>query len=607
MLRARTLALAIFASLASMGLAAGLAYRWLLRDMLLGRIGAPTTLAAVLRPRGNEGRAFLWGVAFLPIFWGGLLTFLSPFAIETQSAPARIALAWIVAAVLVALLRLLYGLAVPMTGELEGADGRAAWRRHIAVTLWCGVPGLVLCSIAMSTPEAEPLFVIGLLLAVPAIFSPWFGAVSALHKLVDGGQPIDQDPFPARPHGWPARLVVTAAAIALVTLWANAAGDLVAAPRNPPLLTRTDFDVSAHCSPWSDPSRPLPALADPDEVHGRLGRAGTDCGPSSSFGAIALPDQTLDWCETYTADDLTHLLATSRAGLTIARREVDLGSTAPLELTAGLAFLERQPDGWRVVRVGRDLREEATWRLPGAGRASWAALARGRTSGFVVAWDRPDAGTAVQHLSDDLVPVGRAWMARTPGGQRTLVVGQDTCLYAGNAIAVLGRDDRPIRLSFGERLAARAWPAFHIGWTGLVLAAIAVVALGAGRLRRRLAAAALCEGTLSAAEDGVASLRRADGEIVRVRTEGAAWHGFADAEPRVGPVVLVGAELVPGAAAYRTAPAQIDAAATPGIVRGDREQALSWVTGQRDRVVATAVLVAWAITGPALVLLALFG
>lgn len=94
--------------------------------------------------------------------------------------------------------------------------------------------------------------------------------------------------------------------------------------------------------------------------------------------------------------------------------------------------------------------------------------------------------------------------------------------------------------------------------------------------------------------------------LVMVRTEGAARHGFADGEPLDGPCVVVGVAAEATGTAYRSAPAEIDAAKTLGIVRGDLASARVWIVASTDRVVTTAVLVGWLVAGPALVLLSFY-
>lgn len=623
--RARTLALAAFVSLASFGLGAGLAYRWLLREMLLQQAGRTPTLAAVLRPRGTEGRALLWGIAFLPVFWGGFLTFWSPLLLIDASKAGAALVPWVVVAILALAMRLLYSHAWPLTGEMEpaadpadpGADpatafettagaGFAAWRRHLKVALWCGLPGLVLCSIAILAEGPAPVAILALVAILPALLAPWIGALSALGVVARGGRLPTQVHAPASPHSWAVRIAVAVAALSLLGLWGERAADLFAAPRFAPLLEDSDFAMERQCyGGYSG----IPELTPPPPAEGveaRLARAAVPCGAQPiQLGEIDLGDQSLGWCRQAVVDSPAHFVALGRDGRVLARRTFEPQSSV-LTTREGVLLLDREPDGLRLVRLGREARVTAAWRVPGWSPGSWVALERSRQGDLVLAWDHAGRDVGVARLSDDLVPRAPTRILEAPPGQHAMSAGAKTCVHVyGPERTTLVLDDRNrvVRPPLGERLAARGATAFHLAWTGLVLVAGIALALGSGRARRRLARSAVTEGTLTVPEDGVATLRRLDGELVRVRSDGAAWHGFADGQRHEGPCVVIGASATTGAAAYRSAPAEIDAAASFGIARGDLAQAYAWAAGHRDRILLTTTLVGWLVTGPTLLLL----
>ena len=622
--RLRTFALAAFVSIASFGVGAALALRWLIRETLLLKAGHAPTLAAVLRPRGNEGRALLWGVAFLPVFWGGLLTFWSPVLAfgsrGPDGEPLPVLIAWLVAGALCLLMRLLYPRAWPIAGEMEpladsdpeagslAAAGRDAFRRHLKVTLWCGLPGLIVCSIALATPHPDALWVLALFVVPPALVAPWIGGLSILPILARAGQAPTRMRSPATPHRLWRRLAVAAAACGLLGLWVWQAALVVGPPPLAPLLQRSDFDMGRLC--YFPPLTDEPPMASREVVRSRLVAAGVACdGDYADVGEIDLGGQYLDWCQP-PPNHPVPFVAIGALGKVLARRDLQLVSPAVIRTSRGFILLARDEQGLRVLRLGRDAREEAVWRPTGG--ASFAVLAPRRSGGVMVGWD-PPGRAALVHLSGDLVPVRPPVMVDSARAPHALDWGRGSCLSLSDvpALLVLDEHDAIHRPPLGERIAARGGSALHVGWTALVLAFVVVASLRAGRLRRRFGRFArlgrVSEGTLWTTGEGSANLRRADGELVRIRTEGATWYGLADDEPRDGPCTVVGIGSHSGGAAYRTAPVEVDAGACVGIVRGDLAQARGWVLGHRDRVVALAVLLGWLVTGPTLLLLALSG
>lgn len=614
--RIRTVALAMLVSVASLGLAAGIAWQWLLREALLVRAGRTPTWGAVLRPSGGELRAGLWGLAFLPIFWGGLLTFLSPALAAPMPAPdaAALLLPYAVAGVLVVWLRVLYRWAALPAGEIEPEPGgpadvaRAAWRRHVTITLYCSVPGLLLCTLCMLSTSLQALGVFALLLVPPALVSPWIGALSALAVLARGGRPPSRVLRPAEPASRRQRLAVGTAGLALVATWLVGAHALLTGPAGSVLLEQDDFSAGSTCTPPSTWPLSGPSLGAPEDAVAWFTRAGLRCAPGSPGGAADLGDQVLAWCEMSDAPrERVEIIAVDRASARL-RGTNWLDATSARPTASGVLGVTRAEGDLRVVRIGRDARIDAEWRAPGRPPVGASILslpsAKGRVS---FAWDDRPGRVGVVVLDSGLVPRARPTFVATTLRSSALTVGTHTCLTAyGDGPRTLVLDGRGAvwRPSSGERLSARGFETFLLGWTGLALGVLAAAILRASRTGRRFARSAargdVCDGTLSPLEEGSAVLQRADGQVVRVKTHGAARHGFADVEPLDGPCVVVGVPGFAGAAAYRSAPPVLDAASGFGIVRGDLAGARDWATGQRDRVVTGAVVLGWLLCAPAL-------
>jgi hypothetical protein len=620
--RARTIALAAFVTLASLGIGAGLAYRWLLREMLIAKSGRAPTLAAVLSPRGTEGRALAWGVAFLPIFWGGYLVFMSPLMFGGGAdKPSAVVVPWVVTLVLVLLMRVLYSLAWPWRGEVEpsmgeGEDesvveaGRAAGRRGVKVTLWCGLPGLALCSLTMIGGWPEAFAVLAFLAVIPAVFAPWIGGLAALPVLERSVVAPSRALLPAAPHGAGLRLLVALGALGALGLWGWQAYEVLRPVPFAPLLRSSDFDET-RCYGGSFYER-MPTPPAEELVRARLQGAGISCGTDDLWaGELALDGQRLDWCMARQAAPGAQFVALGRLDEPLGRYEVDLASNTMLITRTSVLVVARTAAGLQLQKIGRDARVEATFDLAHATGEPWIGLERTR-DGFVLAWQRPSHVSLVQ-LSEDLVPRGAPRLVPSRRGWHSLAVGRtSTCLHVSDRTRlalVLDRDGDVHRPALGERLEARAGAAFHVAWTAVVLLVAAVLALGAGRVRRRLlrsaAAGTAAVGQLTTSADGVTTLRRPDGESARVVTDRAEWYGFADREPRDGPCTIVGVTRGGAGAAYRSAPSEIDAPDTFAIVRGDLAQACAWATGHRDRLRALAVLLALVTTAPALLLLGL--
>jgi hypothetical protein len=618
--RARTLALAVFVSLASLGLASGLAFRWLLRDAILQNAFRTATLGSVLRPRGDDGKAVLWGLAFLPVFWGGFLTFLAPLVLLDTSKAAALVLPWVAVFVLGIYMRFLYLRPTLLPAGAESEDypfqraRLAAWSRHLKIALCCGIPGLLLCTVCFSAGEPGPIGVMALLSVVPALVGPWFGALAALAVLARASRLATREVRPETP-SWPRRIAVGVAAVALGAVWL-AAARAVLAPAGDPLLTDEDFSRPDACYGTSRYSYSAPATppTTPEEVQAQLSRAGFSCDSAGlRFGDHELAGRRLAWClPSQEQPRLVHFFAIDLSqGRVIASRQLSVQSTEIRSTSAGVVVVTRDGGGLRLVRIGRDARVDAEWRAPEPPQTgSWTLLEVDRAGGLAFGWEHRPGRVGLTRLTDDLVPVGPPAIASAVGNAPSLTTGKAACLhvYDGRSVAlVLDREGHLLRPPLAERLAVRAGSAFHVGWTGLVLGLLAAIALRAALTRRKFSrgvtAGAFSEGSLSPTDEDAAILRRTDGQVVRVRTSGAAWHGFADGEPHEGPCLVVGAGAAAGAGAYRSAPPEIDARAAFGIVRGDLGQARVWATVHRDRIVATVVAVGWLVTGPALLAL----
>ncbi|MBI2892692.1 MAG: hypothetical protein HYY06_04015 [Deltaproteobacteria bacterium] len=615
--RVRTIALAVLLTLLSLGLGAGLAWRWLLRETLLVRAGRTPRLADVVRPRGNEHRALMWGVAFLPIVWGGVLVFLSPLLVVDRidaDPPNAWALfmPWLATAALGLYLRLLYRRAGIPTGEAEPGPDRPvdvhgeAWSRHLKIALWCGVPGLVLCSLALVTQSALAIFAV---FTIPvALLAPLVGALLALPVYAKGLELPSREAPPVRRPWW-CRLAVVAAGMMLLLGWLQAASVLISPPRRAPLLERDDFSRSV-CTPADYSGEAV--QSDPESARARLGRAGQPCGPGDFSGEVRVDEQILAWCVPPGPPPITSRFVAfdPTTDRVIASSSMSLEANIVFATGSGaIALASRGKHGLRVVRMGRDASVEASWAVPGGPATLLRSDPRGR---ILVAWEHPPERIGVVWLGQGLAPTGRPALVRAPGMRAGWAsIGETTCvdlIGARGATLVLDRKGRTWTPGLAHRLWARAGTAFHLGWTGVVLAIVAAAVVRAGQRRRRFARAvatgSILEGSLSIAEgeDG-ATLRRADGEIVPVRMEGAARYGYADAEPQGGPCVIVGATSGAAGPAYRSAPSEIDAASGFGIVRGDLARSRTWAAVQLDRAVAAGVLVAWLLAGPVLLAL----
>jgi hypothetical protein len=487
-------------TLLSAGLLGGVAWRALVRDVLWRRAGRAHGFIDLFVGRAAREAGFGSGLLFLPVTWGGVITFLSPLAVGNLDGPRSPALIE-GPAIAVGLLGVWMAFAYALGGRNVEPVVRAGrrWPRtfgiHYGVAIAAGLPGF---GVWLVQPRMEELVTPLTLLSFVA---PGIGALVALWDAARSAQ------APAEEERLTPTFGLALPTAALAVAWVVIGVAQVRSVGHSSILL-TDADVGAMCD--GAPGAELPQLWVPVCANGsdppRVERVG---------------GRRVEMCQATSPDGQPPRLRIVRVETPDAPGRVAWieGGTGPVVATE--QALITTSDSRRVVRIDGEL--EVT-------SLAWAAegsLDLGVDErGLVVASTR-GSSIEVRRLTRDGRPTGAARRFET-GGPVSWVsvssVGQ-TCVRAyaetSSILLVLDEDLRPESRSAWQRLRARTPPllAAVLALAAAVsLVGMAWVARSGALVRRIRTRRGVWVGVLGATGGDPALVRTAEGALVLVET-----------------------------------------------------------------------------------------
>jgi len=597
--RLRIVILAALVTLASGGLAAGVAWRWLVREWLARRAGRTTGWEPIARTRETGLQDLRAGLAFLPVTWGGFLLALPllPSAFP-DLAPHGLWLGWapVVAlpvagtALLLGLLARAYATASSRLEVDASTDPRpGAWRRpfvlHAAAATVLCLPAVVVGAIVIfSWPGLTALRVA----VACAVLAPAVGALVAMPSLLTATNAVYVAP-PLRARRAPRALPRWAVPAGLLTLafsWG------VVGARVQGVATDDSPFLSARALARLEPrlrraERKLHTYGNVIGA-GRLIAAGLEC-ETDVVQWAPVGSRAIGWCEDWIEGrdggsyGTVFFLATDTDF-----REDRLPTIQDRTFLGTIEAVAPVPGGVLVVE-----------RRPGSMES------RPETRDAVVLSVR---GLEIVQTARRPLPVGVSNANLTPLGAEVAVTFQD----------LWPRDERWIlfdRRLEPQRVSARDRLADELGWLWLGLLAIAALAtvfavtrvLRAGRLGRVLRRRASRRGAAAMPGPGLfggrleptgalALLHTDGGESLAIDPERATWVGWPDTPERTGACVVVGERRAARGGAYRGGLAEVRAGRPFAIVRGDLTTAISHADALREASLRRSLPLLWAVS-----------
>lgn len=591
--RLRILLLALLTTLLSGGLAAGLAWRWLIRDVLARRAGRSSGWEAVTGARAN-GLGDLWaGLRLLPVTWAGVLLALPlwPSAFP-EHTPQGLWFGWGAVTVFPAILSLhILGLLAhaylvaprQLAGDATTEAGRDAWklpfRRHLAGAALFALPALVVGGILV---VAWPGLLALRLAVLSAAVAPAVGAIVAIPSFVkaSGARHLATAARTRRPlPRWATPVGFLTLAFAWGVVGARVHG--VAANDSPLVSERTRAELEPALCLAALQTRVFANVVRAD----RLAEEGLGC-ETEVVQWTQVGQDAVGWCETWIAGEdgngygtiffLTEGADFGDGKLPTVIDRTFLGAVeavAPIE--GGALVVEhaaRRPgarDAVVVTARGSSLRRTARRALPHA-RSGHEMIVRALGSNVAVGSSGSWAG------DEQWVVLDRRLAAQlvSPWSRLDEELGAWLAFLAIAAIAT----------AFAVRRVARA------GRLGRVIRRRAVL-LGSGKAP----GAGLFRGQLA---DGGALvvLRTDDGESLAIDPAGAQWLGWQDGAARGGPCVVVGERGAQVEGAYRSGLPLVRGGRPFAIVQGDLQAALHHADALREASLRRDLPLLWALS-----------